>query len=62
VQSIFSALQHVEPGTLADPRQFDFAGLTAAIPVADAFMSDAEEQAIATEAPRGGCLAPIALA
>ena len=29
VQSIFSALQHVEPGTLADPRQFDFAGLRA---------------------------------
>jgi tRNA 2-thiocytidine biosynthesis protein TtcA len=63
VQSIFSALQHVEPGTLADPRQFDFAGLTATAPAApatpaaaaaaaatgaaDAFMSDAEEQAIA---------------
>jgi tRNA 2-thiocytidine biosynthesis protein TtcA len=29
MQSIFSALQHVEPGTLADPRQFDFAGLRA---------------------------------
>ena len=28
VQSIFSALRHVEPGTLADPRLFDFAGLT----------------------------------
>jgi tRNA 2-thiocytidine biosynthesis protein TtcA len=61
VQSIFSALQHVEPATLADPRQFDFAGLTAlaaptgaaptgevpagAPPVLEAFMSDAEEQA-----------------
>jgi len=32
VQSIFSALQHVEPGTLADPRQFDFAGLAALAP------------------------------
>ena len=28
VQSIFSALQHVEPATLADARQFDFAGLS----------------------------------
>jgi tRNA 2-thiocytidine biosynthesis protein TtcA len=27
VQSIFSALQQVEPATLADPSQFDFAGL-----------------------------------
>jgi tRNA 2-thiocytidine biosynthesis protein TtcA len=62
VQSIFSALQNVEPGTLADPRQFDFAGLKAAIPVADAFMSDAEEKAIAIEAPRAGCLTPIELA
>jgi len=32
VQSIFSALQHVEPATLADPRQFDFAGLAALAP------------------------------
>jgi tRNA 2-thiocytidine biosynthesis protein TtcA len=62
VQSIFSALQHVEPGTLADPRQFDFAGLTATIPAADAFMTDAEEQAIAIEAPPDGRLAPSALA
>ena len=29
VQSIFSALQHVEPGTLADRKQFDFAQLRA---------------------------------
>ena len=65
MQSIFSALQHVEPGTLADPRQFDFAGLSAlaggltggltggvaaAAPVTDVFMSDAEEQASAIEA------------
>ena len=27
MQSIFSALRQVEPGTLADPRLFDFAGL-----------------------------------
>lgn len=26
-ESIFSALRHVEPAALADPRQFDFAGL-----------------------------------
>ena len=61
VQSIFSALQHVEPATLADPRQFDFAGLSAlaggltggvaaAAPETDVFMSDAEEQASAIEA------------
>ncbi len=28
-ESIFSALRHLEPGTLADPRHFDFAGLEA---------------------------------
>jgi tRNA 2-thiocytidine biosynthesis protein TtcA len=28
-ESIFSALRHVEPGHLADPRRFDFAGLEA---------------------------------
>jgi tRNA 2-thiocytidine biosynthesis protein TtcA len=61
VQSIFSALQHIEPATLADPRQFDFAGLSAlagaltggvaaAAPAADMFMSDAEEQSSAIEA------------
>jgi tRNA 2-thiocytidine biosynthesis protein TtcA len=54
VQSIFTALQHVEPATLADPSQFDFAGLTALAPVADAFMSDAEEQSLAIEAQRAG--------
>jgi tRNA 2-thiocytidine biosynthesis protein TtcA len=31
LQSIFSALQNVEPGTLADPRQFDFAQLRALV-------------------------------
>jgi tRNA 2-thiocytidine biosynthesis protein TtcA len=54
VQSIFSALQHVEPGTLADPRQFDFAGLralgTAAGTPAATFMSEAEEESMALEA------------
>jgi tRNA 2-thiocytidine biosynthesis protein TtcA len=55
VQSIFSALQHVEPGTLADPRQFDFAGLralgtAAGAPAATTFMSEAEEESIALEA------------
>jgi len=52
VQSIFSALQHVEPGTLADSRQFDFAGLRPLHPALIAptpqFMSDAEEQAMAS--------------
>jgi tRNA 2-thiocytidine biosynthesis protein TtcA len=46
VQSIFSALQHVEPATLADPRQFDFAGLAALAPglaAAAPFTSDAED-------------------
>jgi tRNA 2-thiocytidine biosynthesis protein TtcA len=46
VQSIFSALQHVEPATLADPRQFDFAGLAALAPALAAaapFTSDAED-------------------
>jgi tRNA 2-thiocytidine biosynthesis protein TtcA len=51
VQSIFSALQHVEPSTLADPRQFDFAGLRALtdrMPASGAqFMSDAEEESLA---------------
>ncbi len=51
VQSIFSALQHVEPATLADSRQFDFAGLRAlagTAPPADApFMTDAEEESMA---------------
>ena len=54
VQSIFTALQHVEPATLADPRQFDFAGLCAlagATPPPDApFMTDAEEESMALEA------------
>jgi tRNA 2-thiocytidine biosynthesis protein TtcA len=31
IQSIFTALQQIEPATLADPRQFDFAGLRAAL-------------------------------
>jgi tRNA 2-thiocytidine biosynthesis protein TtcA len=54
-QSIFSALQHVEPGTLADPRQFDFAGLTTlaagAAPPAAGFMSDFEEESLAESLP-----------
>ncbi len=47
--------------------QFDFAGLTAlaagkvpAAPVADAFMSDAEEQAFAIQAQGAGCLEAVA--
>ena len=66
VQSIFSALQHVEPATLADPRQFDFAGLRAlarSAPSANfSFMTDAEEQALAIQtrlAGRSGAAATL---
>ncbi len=42
-ETIFSALRHVEPAHLADPRHFDFAGLKAqAVPS----MSEAEEEAL----------------
>jgi tRNA 2-thiocytidine biosynthesis protein TtcA len=34
IESLFSALRNVEPETLADPRLFDFAGLTAVPPEA----------------------------
>ncbi len=43
-ESIFSALRHVEPAHLADPRHFDFAGLEAQ-PVAP--MSEQDEEALA---------------
>jgi tRNA 2-thiocytidine biosynthesis protein TtcA len=33
VESIFSALRHVEPAHLADTRQFDFAELQARVPM-----------------------------
>ncbi len=46
-ESIFSALRHVEPAHLADPRHFDFAGLEAQ-PVAP--MSEADEEALALAA------------
>jgi tRNA 2-thiocytidine biosynthesis protein TtcA len=42
-ESIFTALRNVQPATLADPRQFDFAGLRATAP---SFMDEAEELAI----------------
>jgi len=45
-ESIFSALRHVEPEHLADPRRFDFAGLEARRLMP---MSEAEEDALATE-------------
>jgi len=65
MQSIFSALQHVEPGTLADPRQFDFAGLRALAgempPAEPAFMSDAEEESMAIEAQLDGRLRVVAI-
>jgi len=56
-QSIFTALRNVQPATLADPRQFDFAGLrTHPAPVmaptlndSASFMSEAEELIIETE-------------
>ena len=42
-ESIFSALRHVEPAHLADPRHFDFASLEGQI----AAMSEAEEEGLA---------------
>ena len=42
-ESIFSALRHVEPAHLADPRHFDFAGLEAQ---RVAPMSEADEEAL----------------
>jgi tRNA 2-thiocytidine biosynthesis protein TtcA len=42
-ESIFSALRHVEPEHLADPRRFDFAGLEAR---RLSEMTDAEEIAL----------------
>jgi len=65
VQSIFSALQHVEPATLADTRQFDFAGLRALAGeralAAAAFMSDAEEESMAIGAQLDGRLDVVAI-
>jgi tRNA 2-thiocytidine biosynthesis protein TtcA len=52
LESIFTALRHVEPATLADPRQFDFAGLTVAggaLPDPVPVMSEAEEAAFEAE-------------
>ncbi len=43
-ESIFSALRHVEPAHLADPRRYDFAGLDAR---RVAPMSEADEEALA---------------
>jgi len=42
-ETIFSALRHVEPAHLADPRHFDFASLEGRI----AAMSEAEEEGLA---------------
>ncbi|HEX4387108.1 MAG TPA: tRNA 2-thiocytidine(32) synthetase TtcA [Steroidobacteraceae bacterium] len=47
-QSIFSALRHVEPAHLADPRHFDFAGLDAR---RVAPMSEADEDALEQALP-----------
>ncbi len=46
-ESIFSALRHVEPAHLADPRHHDFAGLEG---VRIAAMSEADEEALAGRA------------
>ena len=48
IESIFSALQHVEPAQLADPRLFDFAGLDAR---RVAPMSEADEDALEQALP-----------
>jgi tRNA 2-thiocytidine biosynthesis protein TtcA len=61
-ESIFSALRHLEPATLADPRQFDFAALDharlapAVAPDSDLRMSEADEAALEAqlEAELGG--------
>jgi tRNA 2-thiocytidine biosynthesis protein TtcA len=45
-ESIFSALRHVEPEHLADPRRFDFAGLEGRRVES---MSEAEEDTLVTE-------------
>jgi tRNA 2-thiocytidine biosynthesis protein TtcA len=42
-ETIFSALRHVEPAHLADPRHFDFASLEGRVPA----MSEAEEETLA---------------
>jgi tRNA 2-thiocytidine biosynthesis protein TtcA len=47
-ESIFSALRHVEPAHLADPRHFDFAGLDAR---RVAPMSEADEDALEQALP-----------
>jgi tRNA 2-thiocytidine biosynthesis protein TtcA len=47
VQSIFSALQHVEPGTLADRNQFDFAQLRALVNAAHATGDEGVDEALA---------------
>jgi tRNA 2-thiocytidine biosynthesis protein TtcA len=56
IESIFTALRNVQPATLADTRQFDFAGLRGSLQqsagVAPDFMSDAEEQSV--DAKLGG--------
>ena len=65
IQSILSALRHVEPATLADTRQFDFAGLRALAGeralAAAAFMSDAEEESMAIGAQLDGRLDVVAI-
>jgi tRNA 2-thiocytidine biosynthesis protein TtcA len=52
LESIFTALRHVQPATLADPRLFDFAGLAvagSALPDPVSVMSEAEEAAFEAE-------------
>jgi tRNA 2-thiocytidine biosynthesis protein TtcA len=44
-ESIFTALRNVQPATLADPRQYDFAGLRAQ----PEFMNESEELAVEAE-------------
>ena len=53
-ESIFSALRHIEPGHLADPAHFDFAGLDFKRVAA---MSDAEEGAFEEHLARTPALA-----
>ena len=40
IESIFTALRNVEPATLADPRQFDFASLASLLQPDEAEAAD----------------------
>jgi hypothetical protein len=54
-ESIFSALRHVEPEHLADPRRFDFAGLEGRRAAGTSVMPGAPDTPVSSEtAPASG--------